>query len=79
MSWSTYDEIAFIDGLGFHRTNPMTEDEIKEALLAYRSSMRRRADWGTVDPDVVRDHVAKQLASFAPTPQPQPKDEGDNG
>ncbi|KKQ82865.1 MAG: hypothetical protein UT07_C0016G0004 [Parcubacteria group bacterium GW2011_GWB1_38_8] len=54
-SWSTVDEIKYLEGLGTHRQgSPETVEKVPrelrlELLLNYRQSMRLRANWAGID------------------------------
>lgn len=64
MTWSTLDEMGFIDGLGTHRHQGDSENHRLELLLAYQSSMRNRREWGSIDPYLVRIHLSKRIANL---------------
>lgn len=53
-AWTTGNEINFIRGLG---TWSLAETETPELLARYREAIKRRTDWGRIDPDEIRDEL----------------------
>lgn len=57
-SWSTRNELSFIEGLGAFGVNPKPR---RKALLGYLKGASKRETWGTIDKDKVLDTVAQEL------------------
>jgi hypothetical protein len=68
MSWTTRDELAFLDGIGTYREGApglpdlVSPDARRDALKGYLVSLSRRHDWGLVDANEVRRHVIGMIA-----------------
>ncbi len=56
-SWTTHNEISFLNQMGPLRETAIANTPRRILLLAYRDSMCRRDDWGNIDPEKIRAHV----------------------
>jgi len=65
-TWRTSDELRFLDRIGEHRNghaNIRTDEKIRR-LEQYLESMKLRVVWRNLEPDVIRLHAEKLIASY---------------
>lgn len=64
-AWRTSDEVEYVMGMGSKRVGyaprKVRVPSRLEMLLDYRRAMDRRAKWGEVDPDRVREVVEREI------------------
>jgi len=75
MSWSTTDEIRFINGLGQHR-NPsavISFEEKLEHLIRYLEGMEHRVVWGSINSNEVRAYALSRIEYYQKLIARQPK------
>ena len=59
-SYSTRHEIQFLQKLGQHREETCKLSHV-ELLKRYRATMPYRANWGHIDPDLIRTWLAVMI------------------
>ena len=64
MSWSTKDEIRFLDELGTHcsKFNKHDKKYRYRLLEGYIKSIPFRANWGVMDKEYITAYVKRQLS-----------------
>jgi len=65
MTWSTEDEIRFINGLGMHRDQKLLNvTEILRLLRSYRDGINLRVVWTGINRSEVEAHTDKRIKHY---------------
>lgn len=71
-SWTTHDELVFLEGLGSHRTDlgkqavPHQPIPRYDLLVRYQASLAARVEWGEIDREAVLQRVDATIAAYHP-------------
>ena len=74
MTWGTLKEKDFIDKMGsFYKGDavqrePDPKKRYHKLLIGYREGMKRRVNWGDIDPIAIKQYVEWRLARECPKP-----------
>ena len=60
--WRTPQDIEFLAGLGSHTRGRILVSR-PELLRRYRRAMKKRTDWGGIDPKQIREYLDTAIAS----------------
>ena len=58
--YNTESEMKFLDGLGSYKPDRSSLPRVK-LLRKYYKAMKKRDDWGYVDPIAIRDRIRGEL------------------
>ena len=61
-AWGTEAELHFLLKLGSWVPGTPRQVTRKDLLIRYLSAMRRRVEWGTIDPIIIQREVKKMIA-----------------
>ena len=74
LTWGTMKEKDFIDKMGsFYnggavQREPDPKKRYHQLLIRYREGMKRRVNWGDIDPIAIKQYVEWRLARECPQP-----------